>query len=341
MTRALGILYKLAVTALPSIRQSLRTLAAAVLLLAGAGAVFGQAAAPQLGLRLEGDRVVLSWDGEDGFEYTVEHSPDLRGWADANAGETIAGQGAPIEFDAPTAAGEALPRSAFFRLRSAPVVSNPEIQGDGIDNDGDGQIDEPGEFFVTSPLERTSDARPTITWQDAAGAETYSFRLSAEPGCPDGPSLLESDTGIHGNSYALGTAKPDGHYFACVVAHNAGGETVAQPEAMFEIDTSGPGSFAVTSPAVGTTLSEAQIEVRWSAATEAVHYDIILSRDPECALLSTDFQHNIDGLSHTFTAVPEADGYYVCVTAEDSIGNRTSAPVAGPFISRSAPAPTG
>ena len=88
-----------------------------------------------MGLRLEGGRVVLTWVGERGFEYTVERPPDQRGWSDATAGQTgeLTGRDANAAYDANDSAN----RVAFDDLDDGitPAADENPDDGDKITKD--------------------------------------------------------------------------------------------------------------------------------------------------------------------------------------------------------------
>lgn len=87
-------------------------------------------------------------------------------------------------------------------------------------------------------------------------------------------------------------------------------------------DTAGPGAFQILAPSA--PILTALDAIAWSAATEAVSYDVTLARDDAC----TDIVASAMKLTTTQWPAPELSeprAYFLCVVAHDAAGNPTPA----------------
>ena len=175
----------------------------------------------------------------------------------------------------------------------------------------------PNAFSITAPTGLSNSPITSVVWTASSGADSYDVEIATNASCT---AVVADVVGVTGTS-VQDILLPDGTYFTCVTANNAGGSTVADNSGlMFSIDTVGPGEFDIEGPN-GSTFDSTPL-VNWTQAPGAIEYVVSIATDSEC--LSPVQVALVNALE--FTASELVNGsYYACVTGRDAAGNETAA----------------
>ena len=156
------------------------------------------------------------------------------------------------------------------------------------------------------------DAKATLSWKAAAGADSYEVFQGTARGAEGSVPVA---TGITGTSTVITGLKNKTNYFFTVKAVNAGGESAKSNEASVSL------SGAPLAPATVTAVagsSAGGLNVSWSQSSGAASYSVYIgtASDGEAATPAATGAF----LHYNFTGLTSGKTYYVQVTAYSSTG---------------------
>lgn len=172
-----------------------------------------------------------------------------------------------------------------------------------------------GNFSITGPAALLRDTAPRVTWQPSEFATSYKVDVSSNAACT---SPVQS-TEVINNTFLDLSALSDGKYFVCLNSKeaNLGTHAALNNPWNFEVDTTPPGEWDFTVPSVNNNPNN--IGVYWRSSSEAHHYKLSVSADPNCGSVI----YTWDNLTSNFlnVSVPNYGVYYLCGEAHDEAGN--------------------
>ncbi|MCX6118419.1 MAG: Ig-like domain-containing protein [Proteobacteria bacterium] len=167
---------------------------------------------------------------------------------------------------------------------------------------------------------------PRLTWTSSEGAQSYLVTIGTSINCQS--NAIES-ANVKDSFFVPRQIRSDGVYFLCVQAFSEHGHKVfMNPDTgraygegiQFTVDSTAPGQFDILG------IGGPNLNLSWSASSEAAYYNIKLSTQENCDSPFKTFERMSAQLtSLRVPGLSEGQSYSICLEAVDQAGNVRSA----------------